>query len=85
MIKISMLVTKAVSTVVLVTLALQVTSTKAAPIGFATEVLADGPIGYWRLAEAPWNRNRGRLVGTRKQRNLLRGRNHAWAARLSRR
>jgi len=24
-----------------------------APINFATEVLADGPIGYWRLGEAP--------------------------------
>src|SRR3954449_8950644 len=24
-----------------------------APIRFATEVLADGPIGYWRLGEAP--------------------------------
>jgi len=28
-----------------------------APISFATAVLADGPIGYWRLGEAPGNAN----------------------------
>ena len=47
--KMSMLVTKAAF--VLLALALQATSTQAAPMGFATEVSADGPIGYWRLGE----------------------------------
>ena len=51
--KISMLVAKAVSAVVLLAVALQTTSTQAAPIEFANEVLADAPIGYWRLGEAP--------------------------------
>jgi hypothetical protein len=49
----SMLVTKTVSALVLLAVALPATSTQAAPIEFANQVLADGPIGYWRLGEAP--------------------------------
>ncbi len=51
--RMSMLVTNTVSAVVLLAVALHTTSTQAAPIEFTTEVLADGPIGYWRLGEAP--------------------------------
>lgn len=55
--KINMLVTKAVAGVVLLALVLPTTSTQAAPTQFATEVLADGPIGYWRLGEVPGTAN----------------------------
>lgn len=44
-------VTKAVSAIVLLAMALPATFIHAAPNEFATEVSADGPIGYWRLGE----------------------------------
>src|SRR5437763_1786933 len=48
----STLATKAMfSTVVLLAVALHVTSAKAAPDAYAAEVKADNPIGYWRLNE----------------------------------
>lgn len=51
--EISILVTKAVlSRVVLLALALQVTPAQAAPDTYAAAVMADTPIGYWRLGEA---------------------------------
>ena len=54
MLKINMLVTKAVfSRVVLLAVTLQAASTQAAQIEFANAVMTDNPIGYWRLGEAP--------------------------------
>src|SRR5712692_1745046 len=41
-----------VPAVVLLTLVLLATFARAAPDQFATQVLADGPIGYWRFNEA---------------------------------
>ena len=43
-----------------------------APITFATEALADGPIGYWRLGRNPGSARRSQCIRKRKQRNLQR-------------
>ena len=44
---------RAVSTLVLLAVSLPITPTYSSPIQFSNEVLADGPIGYWRFGEIP--------------------------------